>query len=78
MEDLKVISTSCLPPCEGLFVTSFSKFQTEKKSDEGFPEAEAYNKYKILTQMPSNNPYDFGGKDIFTIKSFSLTIKTII
>ena len=60
MDNVRVDSTACLPSCEGLFVTSFSKFQPEKKFDEVFPkaEAEAYNKYKKITQ---NQP-GFSGK----------------
>ena len=66
MEDVKVDSTSCLPPCSGFFVTSFSKFQPERAIDDVFPEAEAYNKYKKITQSPSG----FSGKDILKQKDF--------
>ena len=70
VEDVKVNSTSCLPPCSGLFVTSFSKFKPEEKLVAVFPEAENYNKYKKITQHPEG----FSSKNIET-KIFFVKLK---
>ena len=70
MENVRLDPDNCLPPCSGLFVTSFSKFKPEEKLVAVFkPEAENYNKYKKITQ----NPPGFNGKITLKHEVFQLT-----
>ena len=46
-------TTSCLKPCSGLIVTSFSKSEWNNELDYLLPIFGDYNKYKKVTQYPS-------------------------
>ena len=48
-----VDTVSCLKPCSGLLVTSFSKSNDNKNLDDLFPFLKAYNYYKKITPYPS-------------------------
>ena len=79
MENIDVSSFSCLPPCSGLFVTSFNKFNTEKTLQEVFPHKKAYNDYKKIT--PYLYTYSSGKNAFFSFLSnilWYLTFKYVI
>ena len=52
MENIDASSFYCMPPCSGLVVTSFNKFEAEKKLKDVFPHEIAYNIYKKVTPYP--------------------------
>ena len=60
VRSINVSSFTCLPPCSGLFVTSFQRFKAEKELTDVFPHKNAYNNYKKITEYPS--AYSSSGK----------------
>ena len=50
---INVDTSSCVKPCTGLMVTSFSKSGQTKDLEDIFPISKHYDKYKIITQNPS-------------------------
>ena len=52
MKGVNIDSSSCLKPCSGLIVTSFSKTAVTKGSENLVPIVNAYNKYKTITDYP--------------------------
>ena len=52
MNEVNIDSSSCLKPCSGLIVTSFSKTAVTKGSKNLDPILNDYNKYKTITDYP--------------------------
>ena len=60
VESVVIDHFSCLKPCSGLIVTSFSKNNFKKKLEDIQTISKAYNDYKKITEYPSG----YAGKDI--------------
>ena len=52
VKSVMIDSFSCLKPCSGLIVTSFSKNYLNKDLEEIRTISKAYNEYKIITEYP--------------------------
>ena len=57
MTNLKIDTSSCLKPCSGLIVTSFSKSKLENDLETLFPIIREYNFYKRVTRYPYVTEY---------------------
>ena len=57
MTNLKIDTSSCLKPCSGLIVTSFSKSKLENDLETLFPIIREYNFYKRVTTYPYVTEY---------------------
>ena len=61
VEQIHVDTSSCLNPCSGLFVTSFSKLETSRKNFMSAAKRHDYAQYKKITPHPAgydgNNTY---------------------
>ena len=62
VEQIHVDTSSCLNPCSGLFVTSFSKLETSRKNFMSAAKRHDYAQYKKITPHPAG--YD--GNNIYT------------
>ena len=52
VKKVNVDTSTCLKPCSGLIVTSFSKKSVTKSVEKLFPILKDYNKFKIITEYP--------------------------
>ena len=59
VETIKVDTQTCLKPCAGLIVTSYSEAEQKKNPEDLFPLYKVYNQYKGIT---SYNDYGYTGK----------------
>ena len=53
VNNISIDNSSCIKPCSGLIVTSFSKSQENEKLENLFPIIGDYNKYKKITPYPA-------------------------
>ena len=58
VNNVKVGNFSCLYPCSGLIVTSFSRSKLKSNLDELIPMIQEYNQYKIITQNPKGPGFE--------------------
>ena len=61
VEQIHVDTSSCLNPCSGLFVTSFSKLEASRKNFMSAAKRHDYAQYKKITPHPAG--YD--GNNIY-------------
>ena len=52
-KNITTFTSSCLKPCSGFFITSFTKTDQGRKLEDVFPIFDQYNAYKKITRFPA-------------------------
>ena len=77
MKKLDVNSSSCLKPCSGLIVTSFSKTAAPNGLENLAPLLKDYDKYKKITEYPRGQSGNYANNNDNEIMSSGMLDKGI-
>ena len=61
VNNISIDTSTCLKPCSGLIVTSFSKMKENEKLDKMLNVLENYHSYKMITMFPDGKTGEYKG-----------------